>query len=235
MKKWIYALSVLAAAGIIALKLSGNENFDMIYSIFRAAAFALIFVVVLCFKKAVRLGDKDALFTGMLGLCIITVSEIYSLVYSIVSNEQYGLHIGDYSDAGSYLFFLTAIALLLLPPVKLERFLRIGVGAFSCLVIVLTIYSVTANNEKVLYMTVVGTAAVCAGLSAWLFCQSRKIKMLKTAVCFALSMLFLGVLDIGLYLLKYFELSYWHGVFSPLYLLSFLFIGDGLLRLRKEE
>ena len=212
-----------------------NADLDFVYSAIRVVVFALVFVVVMCFKKALRLSDRDALFTGTLGLCVLVASEIYSLAYSLVSPEQYGLQVSDYNDAGSYLFFLAAITLLLLPPLRMERPLRYGVSALSGVIIILTIYSITSNNESLLYITVIATAAVCAALSGWLLYQSRRIKIRLRATCFASSMLFLSILDIAMYLLKYNGNLYLNNLLSPLYLLSYLFIGDGLLRLREEK
>ena len=234
MKKLIYMALALIAFGFMSVKFMGIDSFDWVYMLARIAV--LTYASARCFKRALRLGDRDALFTGALGLGVLTMSEIFLFAKTLAGERgQGGLIISDYSDAGSYLFFLAVTAMLLIPPVKWEKALRAGMTAASGVIILVTLYSVLVNSEKLLYITVAATALLCVLLSAYLLAQTRRVRLLKTAARFAASMIFLGVLDLALYLLAFFGNLHAAGVLASLYLPSFFFIGEGLMRLRGEE
>ena len=234
MKRIFYLALALATAAFMALKLLGINDFDGLYRLMRIAV--LVFVCVRCFQLALKTGDKDALFTGTLGLLLLTISELYLLAVILVDERRPGtLGISDLSDAGSYLFFLAALSLLLLIPMRREKALRAGLIITSGFIIVLTLYAVLRNNETLLYLKVTATACLCMAMSAWLFRQSRRIKQQQKTAGFAQAMMFLAAVDIAIYILLLCGQIYVMRVVTALYLPCFYCIGAGLMRLREIE
>ncbi|MCL1904350.1 MAG: hypothetical protein FWF94_08025, partial [Oscillospiraceae bacterium] len=145
------------------------------------------------------------------------------------------INITDYSNAVSYVFFLSALTLLILPPYKWERALHIGVSAVCAVTVIVTTYAIIINSENLLYITVIFTAVCCLALSGAVLYQSFRIRQLRTARIFAYSMLFLGLLDVAVYLSFILGLAVnVQTIFISMYTPLYVWICGGLLRLRKE-
>ena len=238
MKKILLFIPALIAAVYVVLRLPANENFAKTLDLFYGAVTAavVLFVAFRCFSKAAKVKDRDALFTGALGLGMFAVSVIYDFTYTLISGAGDGLNISDFSGVCTYLFFLAAIMLLLLPPHYLYMPLKIGINVLSAVIILITVYAVMLNKEKLLYMTVIATAFICAALSAYLLHQTKKIKLLKTAGLFACFIIIFSLADMAGNLFSFLNtggfLSY---VFAALHMPVILYISEGLLRLREGE
>jgi len=231
LKKIVPIIAGLAAVSYIILFLAGYRGLDEICKGLSVAA--LIYGLSRTLTKAVRHGDKEALFTGALGLGILAAGGLYALAsLHVMRIEDINLTVEDFSDACSYLFFLAVISLLLTPYIKRKRmFLTVMNAAYTVMMLMIT-YSVVVNNRGLLCITAMATAFLCIMLSGYLLGLSWIEKELRVARCFICSMIFLGILDMIVYPLFLLEtgLRLYH-IFSALYVPLFILISEGLLPL----
>ena len=235
MKKIVLIIAGIAAAFYMIFSIAGYGGFDEICKALSVAA--LIYGVSRTLTKAVRHGDKEALFTGALGLGILAVGGLYALAsLHVMRVEDVNLTVEDFSDACSYLFFLAAISLLLTPYVGRKRMFLTGMNTVYVVMMLMITYSVVANNRGLLCVTAMATAFLCTMLSGYLLGLSWIEKELRAARCFVCSMIFLGILDMIVYPLFLLEpsLRLYH-IFSALYVPLFILISDGLLLLKLRD
>lgn len=236
MKKAIVPIAVLIACFSIAMQFIQTDwkpVLDLSLGVFSIAVH--VWLAGRVFVRAVRLGDKGVMYIGAFGLAILAVSAIYRFAYSFIGTEP-GLNISNFTDACSYLFFITAISLLLSPPPRLEKRVRALVNVAAAATIVIAAYSILTNNNLLLQINIIPTSLICVILSGWLLVQAGKTEDLKRAKLFAASMLSQYVLNIlvctalltgaGDFLLL---------IITPLYLPITILMAQGLLRLREES
>ena len=221
-------LSALGVAGISAAS-------GVFYRMFVIAN--LLYSAVLVFTHAISLGDRDALFTGALGLGTLAVNEVYSFAYIyILHGSPIDITVGNYSRNCAALFFIVAVLFLVLPPMKLEKALRVVVSVFSSAAAMLIIFAIIVGNSDMLYYSALTIVCLCVLLSVYLLCQSFKIKQLGTAKAFSCSIIALSILDTVNRILIIFRPGlYLSDIIHSLYPLVYLWIGFGLINLRKGE
>ena len=188
------------------------------------------------FIRARKVYDRDALFTGAFGLSLLAMLNIYYVLYYYIKGAKTGLDISDFSAVCSYIFFIAALNLLLLLSNKLYTIVKITIGVVSVAISLITIYSVITDHGGIFYATMISVVLFCIILSVLILLQSRKIQQLKAARAFACSTIFLGVLDtiyyLGLFI--HFELIFFM-ILSVLYILAYIWISEGLIRLRPDD
>jgi len=235
MKKIVLIAAVLAAASYMIFSITGYRGLDEICKALSVAA--LIYGLSRTLTKAVRHGEKEALFTGALGLGILAAGGLYALAsLHVMRVEDVNLTVEDFSDACSYLFFLAVISLLLTPYVERKKMFFTGMNTLYVVMMLMITYSVVVNNRGLLCVTAMATAFLCILLSGYLLRLSWIEKELREARCFVCSMIFLGILDMIVYPLFLLETSLrLYHVFSALYLPLFIWISDGLLLLKLRD
>ena len=214
------------------LNLLDAGDFSGIFLIFRISV--LLYAVVVVFKTAIKIDDRKAIFTGALGLGILTLSEILTLTSIFIKDENNSINIADYNDVASYLFFLSAIVFLLYTQGESHKILKYELTIISGAVIFATIYSVAINSITMIYIIMLSMAFICAVLSSYLLYQSKKIKSLKIASRFAYSMLCLCALDMLLYIFLVTGNGNLTSIFTAFYLPAYFFIAEGLMSLRNQ-
>jgi len=234
-EKIVLGVAALAAVTYIIFSFAGYGDADEISKALSIAA--LLYGVARTMTKAVRHGDKGALFTGALGLGILATGGLYALAsLHVLRFEEINLTVEDFSDACSYLFFLAALCLLLTPYIAHSGMFFTGMNTAYVVMILLITYSVVVNNRGLLCITAMATAFLCVLVSGYLLRLSFTEKELRTARCFAYSMVFLGLLDLIVYPLFLLETSLrLYHLFSAWYIPLFIWIAEGLMLLRLQE
>ncbi len=230
-------MMIISLVFSIGITVCGSlTDFALLVPVRAAMLLSAAIGAVLIFRLCIRLKDKDALFSGALGLGTLAVSQLYFMLQTLIYGDINPVTVSDYSLLCSYFFFLSAVLLLVLPPFKLERIIRIGINIVSAICAVLITVAVLINNRLFLNITFMALLIIGGILSLYLYLQSKKIKQLNSAMHFSLAVLILSGLELvnRIVMLINTEGDVSVIIFS-LFAPCFIYIAYGFSRLRSEE
>lgn len=224
----------------IALSLTGFTGISSPYSeiVYRVITIlSLLYVCVGVLKEVIKQKGTGAALPGVLGLGVLLVNEVYTFAYlHILQGKAADITVSNYSRNCGYLFFISAVLLLVVLPKKNGNIIKKVIGTISTLEMLLIFYGVIKSNAAVLYYSAMSLAILSTLCSLCLIIQSFKINNMEYVRNFACSILVLGLLDSLNRLLVIFHFEWeWRDIFLAFYPPIYLFIGLSLLALQKKD
>lgn len=181
-------------------------------------AFALWAAIFLMSRAIREHNTKELLYTA-LGVCCLTLGNLYFILLDIVSFEYDVISVGLFAKVCCYLFFIAVLSAQ--KSYRIKRAAAVDIGSFA--VAATCAYAVITNNYLIINLSVILLNLLCAVLAVGLLNYPRRVRF------FAQVMLFLAVKDI---LSVFSFLSFPTDTLSPL---LYLLIVRAALLMSKEE
>ena len=173
------AVSIIASLSLLYAMLSGF-GISGVESGTGGFIFRLIIIVVLLFScsrvfSVEIFKQGSALLAGALGLGVLVIFELFSFAYIyLYSGEHTDITISIYTRNCAYLFFLTAVIILIPPVFKSYKTIRFATCIFASFSIAIIIYAIIINSSILLVYSTISIKILCFIAATVLYFKEKK-------------------------------------------------------------